>query len=88
MYISDKHVRFIKNYSVDYIFSLIITSLFIPFIFLSNSFFTFFFLIELISCTIFYKFIVGKFSFKNNKNKDVFFTIFSKNYINILFYQY
>lgn len=88
LYISDKHVKINNNYSIDYIFSIINITLFIPLIFLSNTLFTFFFLIELVSCSIFYKFIVSKLSFKNNNYKDNFFSIYSKNYINILFYQY
>lgn len=88
LYIADKHVKNNNNYSIDYIFSIINITLFIPLIFLSNTLFTFFFLIELVSCSIFYKFIVSKLSFKNNNYKDNFFSIYSKNYINILFYQY
>lgn len=88
LYISDKHIKNNNNYSIDYTFSLINITLFIPLIFLSNSLFTFFFLIELVSCSIFYKFIVSKISFKNNNYKDNYFSIFSKNYLNVLFYQY
>lgn len=88
LYVSDKHIKNNNNYSIDYTFSLINITLFIPLIFLSNSLFTFFFLIELVSCSIFYKFIVSKISFKNNNYKDNYFSIFSKNYLNVLFYQY
>lgn len=88
MFISDKHIKMNNIYSIDYIFALINIILFIPFIFLTNTLFTFFFTIELVSCSIFYKFIVGKFFFNNNKKLDNFFSIFSKNYLNLLFFQY
>lgn len=88
LYISDKHIKLNNNYSIDYIFSIINITLFIPMIFLANTLFTFFFIIELVSCSIFYKFIVSKISFKNNNYKDNFFSIYSKNYLNVLFYQY
>jgi hypothetical protein len=88
LYITEKHIKILNNYSIDYFFSIINITLFIPMIFLSNTLFTFFFLIELVSCAIFYKFIVSKISFKNNNYKDNYFSIFSKNYLNVLFYQY
>lgn len=87
MYISDKHLKLNNSYSIDFIFAVINIMLFIPLIFLSNTLFTFFFVIELVSCCIFYKFIVGKISF-NKKTKDNFFSIYSKTYLNVLFYQY
>lgn len=88
LYISEKHIKVNNNYSIDYIFALLNIILFIPYIYLSNTLFTFFFIIELVSCSIFYKFVVSKISFNNNNYKDNFFSIFSKNYLNVLFYQY
>nr|YP_010411964.1 Ymf65 [Tetrahymena rostrata]QBI37934.1 Ymf65 [Tetrahymena rostrata]URP31124.1 Ymf65 [Tetrahymena rostrata] len=88
LYITEKHIKISNKYSVDFIFSIINITLFIPLIFLANTLFTFFFLIELVSCSIFYKFIVSKIYFKNKNTNDNYFSIFSKNYLNVLFYQY
>jgi len=43
LYLTDKHIKIINNYSIDYVFSLINITLFIPVIFLANTMFTFFF---------------------------------------------
>lgn len=88
LYVSEKHIKINNNYSIDYIFAILNITLFIPFIFLANTLFTFFFIIELVSCSIFYKFVVSKLSFNSKNYKDNFFSIFSKNYLNVLFYQY
>jgi len=88
LYLTDKHIKINNNYSIDYIFSLINITLFIPVIFLANTMFTFFFVIELVSCSIFYKFVVSKISFDSKNFKNNFFSIYSKNYLNVLFYQY
>jgi hypothetical protein len=45
----------------DYYFSIFNILLISPFLFLSNSFYNFLFVIELISSLIFYKFVVSKF---------------------------
>ena len=77
------------NYSYDYFFSLINLSVLLPLIFLSNDIFSFFFLLELNSCIIFYKLVVSKlwyFNLDNNFNK--FTKTFSKNYLNLIFYQF
>lgn len=86
IYIADKHIKMGNNYLIDYVFSLMNVSIYIPIIFISNSLFVFFFVLELISCTIFYKFIVSK--IQNNSDKNKFYSIFYKNYTNLLFYQY
>jgi len=88
LYLTDKHIKISNNYSIDYVFSLINITLFIPVIFLANTMFTFFFVIELVSCSIFYKFVVSKISFDSKNFKNNFFSIYSKNYLNVLFYQY
>lgn len=88
LYISNKHIKLTNQYSIDYIFSIINITLLIPIIFITNTLFTFFFIIELVSCCIFYKFILSKFNFSSIHNKDTYFSIYSKNYINVLFYQY
>lgn len=88
LFISNKHIKLNNSYSIDYIFSILNISILIPIIFITNTLFTFFFFIELASCCIFYKFILSKFNFSNKYTKDNFFSIYSKNYLNVLFYQY
>lgn len=88
LFISDKHVKLNNKYSIDYIFSILNITLLIPIIFITNTLFTFFFFIELASCCIFYNFILSKFNFNNKYTKDNYFSIYSKNYINVLFFQY
>lgn len=88
MFISNKHIKLNNVYSIDYAFAIVNIVLLIPIIFISNTLFTFFFFIELVSCCIFYKFILSNFNFSNIHNKNNYFSLYSKNYINVLFYQY
>jgi len=87
-------LKFTKvNYNTDYIFALINLSNFFPFLFLANNIFTMFFVLELNSTIIFYKFIMSKVwynrSVKNQKNTtNVLDKNISQNYISVLFYQY
>ena len=81
------------NYSTDYFFALSNLNNFFPLIFLSNTLFTFFFILEVNSTIIFYKFIVSKLWYKNNQNYfdiniDKFNKLVPKNYLNVLFFQY
>ena len=81
------------SYKPEYFFALINLSLFLPIIFLSNTLFTFLFILEVNSSLIFYKFIVSRFWFKKNilKNKSEvynFYRLLPKNYLNMLFFQY
>lgn len=55
------------NYNIDYFFILGNLTLILLFIFLTNTMYTFFFVLELSSSFIFYKFVVSKFWFKQNK---------------------
>jgi len=77
------------NYSYDYFFSLINLSIFLPILFFSNNVFSFFFLLELNSCLIFYKLTVSKLWYLNlSNNSNKFQKIYSKNYLNLIFYQF
>lgn len=76
-----------NNYNIDYFSSLANLMIFIPFIFLSNTVYTFLFLLELISLTILYKFSVSRYSFNNN-NKQTFSRVLPKSYLNMMFFQY
>jgi hypothetical protein len=76
----------------DYYFSISNLSIIIPLIFISNSFYNFIFILEVVSMIIFYKFTVSKFWFKSSNEsfnkKNYLERFFSKNYLNVLFYQY
>ena len=71
-------------------FSIVNLFFFLPLFFFSNNFFTFFFLLEISSCLVFYKFVGSKLFYKNGIKQriNVTNTIFSKRYINLLFFQY
>ena len=81
------------NYSTDYFFALSNLNNFFPLIFFSNTLFTFFFILEVNSTIIFYKFIVSKIWYKNNSNQfdiniDKFNKVVPRAYLNVLFFQY
>ena len=76
------------NYSNDYFFSLLNLTLILPLIFLSNNIFSFIFFLELSSNVIFYKLIVSKLWYLNPNFEIKFFNLKSKNYINLIFYQF
>lgn len=81
------------NYNIDYFFIISNLSLILIFIFFSNTLYTFFFVLELTSSFIFYKFVVSKFWFKQNKfsflnSYTKWNKIFPKFYLNMLFFQY
>ena len=81
-------------FSVDYIYS--IGNLFIisPLIFLSNNFFVFYFLLELIVCLTFFKFVVSRFWYKDSYNfykkasAEKYADYTPKMFVNALFFQY
>lgn len=78
--------------NIDFFFAIFNIIFLLPLIFLSNTFFTFFFFIEISSCLIFYKFINSRFFYKNInnnfKNFEKLNRTLPKNYLNILFFQY
>ena len=78
------------NYNLDYFSSIINLTIFVPILFLSNTIFTFLFLLELTSLIILYKFSVSKVWFDNNKNfnKNSFGRLLPKSYLNMIFFQY
>jgi hypothetical protein len=82
------------NMSVDFIFATANIFIFFSLIFLANTFFSFYFLLELTVCIIFYKFTVSKFWFKNPlkiysiDSSEKFSDNLPKNYLNVLFFQY
>jgi len=89
-------IKFFKNtnlnFNIDYFFSLINIIFFILLLFLSNTFYTFFFILEIISICFLYKFSVSKYWFKKNlfldKNSTLLNRFLPKTYINMLFFQY
>lgn len=76
----------------DYYFSLINACIFICYMFTCNSLFSFLFVLEVVSIIIFYKFVVSKFWFSERfsffKKTNIMERVFSRNYINVLFFQY
>lgn len=89
-------LKFIKNtnvnYSLDYFSSLFNLIIFIPIIFISNTVYTFLFILEINSLLILYKFSVSRNWFSKNayfdKNKNTFDRLLPKSYLNMLFFQY
>lgn len=90
IFLNTKHQNLVVNN--DYYFSLLNISIFLPYLFFSNSLFNFLFILEVISILIFYKFVVSKFWFNEKfsffKKTNILERIFSRNYINVLFFQY
>jgi len=80
------------NFNIDYFFSIINLILFILLLFLSNTFYTFIFILEIISLCFLYKFTVSKYWFKKNyffdKNSSLLNRFLPKTFINMLFFQY
>lgn len=78
------------NFNIDYFFALFNLGAFIPLMYISNTMYTFLFLLEANSILILYKFSVSKYFFKSLKENDK--NKFVKNspryYINMLFFQY
>ena len=80
-------------HSVDFFFALINLASFMPIIFSCNTFFTFLFVIELVSVLLFYKFVVSKVFFKNNNDllenkKKKFIKLIPRQYLSVLFFQF
>ena len=81
-------------FSVDFLYATSAVCVVLPLIFLSNTFFTFYFLLELTVCLIFYKFSVSRFWFRNPlkiysaNSLEKFSNNTPKAHINVLFFQY
>lgn len=82
----------IQNFvKLDYFFALVNLSNFLPFIFFTNTLFTFLFILEFVSVIVFYKFVVSKIWKLNNlENINNFknFRNLPNYYLNMLFFQY
>ena len=82
------------NISYEYLFSLCNLVVIFPLLFLSNTICTLFFTLEVISCLIFYKFVVSKFWLNNKllqhnfKQISKYKSIMPKQHVNTLFFQY
>lgn len=87
-------IKFYKNkninFNIDYFFALFNLNIFIPLMYLSNTMYTFIFLLEINSILILYKFSVSKYFFKSVKEnyKNKFLKNSPRYYINMLFFQY
>ena len=81
------------SYNTDYVFALLNLNNFFPLLFLANNLFTMFFVLEVNSTVIFFKFIMSKIWYNrtktNQKSSDnILDKNISQNYINVLFFQY
>jgi len=77
------------EYPLDFFFSLLNLLIFLPILFCVNNFFTFLFVLELISCFLFYMLSASKIWYKNIE--DVKINIKNEKpqlYINMIFFQY
>lgn len=90
--IISQNISLLSNYvKLDYFFALINLSNFLPLIFLTNTLFTFLFILEFTSVIVFYKFVVSKLWKIKNNNDVNNFTLFRNlpnYYLNMLFFQY
>lgn len=82
------------HFSIDFLYATVLLFLVIIFLFVSNTFITFYFILELSVCLTFFKFSVSRFWFRNpskcySKNSlEKFSSSLPKNHINVLFFQY
>ena len=87
-----KNVSLLNNFvKTDYIFALMNLNNFMPIIFLTNTLYTFLFLLEFVSVVVFYKFVVSKvWSIKDttNVNNFLLFRNLPNYYLNMMFFQY
>ena len=72
----------------DYFFSMAFLSIFLSFIFFSNTLFTFIFILESISTVIFFKFVSSKIWKNQNSIIDLKANNSYKKFLNILFFQF
>ena len=81
-------------FSVDYVYSVSMILFMAPLIFLSNNFFVFYFVLELVVCLTFFKFTVSRFwykstlSFYTKASIEKYADYTPKMYVNALFFQY
>lgn len=93
-YIVLNTIKFYKNkninFNIDYFFAIFNLCVFIPIIYISNTMYTFIFLLEVNSILILYKFSVSKYFFNSSKNneKNKFTKNTPKYYVNMMFFQY
>lgn len=81
-------------FSIDYLYTFVLMFIISPLIFISNNFFIFYFILELIVCLTFLKFTVSKFWFRQNlaihskHNFEKFADYSPRMYSHTLFFQY
>lgn len=87
-----KNVSLLNSFvRTDYVFALMNLNNFMPIIFLTNTLFTFLFVLEFVSVIVFYKFVVSKvWSIKDTSNVNNFllFRNLPNYYLNMMFFQY
>lgn len=79
-----------SEYPVDFFFSLLNLVLLLPFLFCTNNLFTFLFVLEVISCFLFYMLSASKLWYKGVKEKISVTTSNERPvlYVNMIFFQY
>lgn len=93
LYIVFLKLPLLKNLQFEYFFLINLINLYIPLLFLSTNIVTFFFLLEVVSTLILFKFVIGReWELLNNFKKTNFFNFSnstkSTSYVNIVFFQY
>jgi len=81
------------NYNSDFFFAINNISIFLIILYFTNTIFSFIFLLEVVSVTVFYKFIMSRLWYKPNPSEnsqkfDLTTKNLPKNYLNMLFFQY
>lgn len=76
-------------YYFDYFFSLLLIGLFMPLLFITNNLFSFFIILELNACAVFYKFVMSMLKYNNKKiQPNKFNTQLPHGYLGMLFFNY
>ena len=84
------YIKMYENIKYDIFFIILNLGLFLPLIFLTNTLFTFFFILEVNALLIFYKFVLSKIwiSKKYFKSNFYFISFSLKNYLGMIFFQF
>lgn len=90
LYVLDSTQFNSESYKYDFFFSLLNLSLFLVIIFLSNTLFSFFFILEVCSVIVFFKFLMSKTWYKdlNKSSLNIKNNSSSKTFLNMLFFQF
>lgn len=82
------HIKNNLKKSLDYIFSLSMLFVILPYLFFTNTVFTFLFFLEFISIVLFLKLISSNLWFSKKNQQHSLINNIPQNYINMVFFQY